>query len=104
MALAMHIKSSHDNLIMSSFSLDTCKIVNLNVGVHKYEVKIPKKFFNVGSYVFDFIAFNPGTEIIDRVVGIAVNVSVANMNGESLLNRRGYILKELQWEYEKVNQ
>lgn len=103
-AMAMHIKSNHDNLIMSSFSLDTCDIAEIAPGKHNYKVKLPKKFLNVGSYMLDFIAFNPGTEIIAKVERIVINISVADMKGKALLNRRGYILKELQWSYETIDQ
>lgn len=102
-AMAMHIKSNHDNLIMSSFSLDTCDMTDISEGKHNYKVKLPKKFLNVGSYMLDFIAFNPGTEIIAKVARIVINISVADMKGKAILNRRGYILKDLQWNYEALD-
>ena len=102
-SLALHLKSVHDNLILSSFSLDTCSMSELYKGQHKYIVKVPKEFLNVGSYIFNFIAFNPGSEVIEKVGGIKINISTGNMMGRVLLNRRGYILKDLQWNYEAVN-
>ena len=101
-ALALHIKSTHDNLILSSFSLDTCSHAKLEKGKHKYVVKIPKEFLNVGSFLFNFIAFNPGSEVIEKVEGITINISTASMVDKALLNRRGYILKDLHWDYEAV--
>lgn len=101
--LALQIRSKHDDIILASFSLDTCEQSDLNIGKHKYGVIIPRQFLNVGNYKLSIVAFNPGTEIIQKEDSISIKIASANMQNKVLLNRYGFVVKDLEWHYERVD-
>ena len=98
-AIAIHLRDNNETLIFSSFSKDTCPIADLKKGLHRFRTIIPPNLLNKGKFYIDVITFHPGSEIIQKIKDIPLNLILTKKSNTVLLERKGLLLKYLNWSY-----